>query len=61
MVIQIATSTVGRRLATDKLRPWRCHNWQHVLDPQAFLERARPILELYGKAREWLKEGVWIV
>jgi transposase len=61
VVIQIAASTVGRWLAADKIRPWRYHNWQHILDPQAFLERARPVLELYGKARAWLKEGVWIV
>ena len=61
VVIRIAASTVGRWLAAEKLRPWRYHNWQHLLDPQAFLERARPVLELYGKAREWLAEGVWIV
>lgn len=61
VVIRIAASTVGRWLAAEKLRPWRYHNWQRILDPQAFLERARPVLELYGKAREWLAEGVWIV
>ena len=61
LVVYIATSTVGRWLAAEKIRPWRYHNWQHVVDPKAFLERARPVLELYEHAKEWLKEGVWIV
>ena len=61
LVVYIAASTIGRWLAAEKIRPWRYHNWQHVVDPQAFLERARPVLELYGNAKEWLKEGVWIV
>jgi len=61
LVLQIAASTVGRWLASEKIKPWRYHNWQHILDPQAFLERARPVLELYEHAREWLEQGVWIV
>lgn len=61
VVLQIAASTVGRWLAAEKIKPWRYHSWQHILDPQAFLERARPILHLYEQAREWLKQGVWIV
>jgi len=60
-VVQIAASTVGRWLAAEKLRPWRDHTWQHILDPQAFLERARPVLRLYEQARELLKQGVWVV
>lgn len=31
------------------------------LDRRVFLERARPVLELYNHAREWLEQGVWIV
>jgi len=61
LVVQIAASTVGRWLAAEKLKPWRYHTWQHILDPQAFLERARPILRLYERARELLRKGVWIV
>ena len=61
VVAQIAASTVGRWLAAEKIKPWRYHHWQHILDPQAFLERARPILQLYERAREWLEQGVWIV
>jgi transposase len=61
MVAQIAASTVGRWLAAEKLRPWRYHTWQHILDPQAFLERARPVLRLYEQAWELLKQGVWVV
>lgn len=61
IVIRMASSTVGRWLAAEKIRPWRYHHWQHILDPQAFLERARPVLELYRNAREWLKERVWVV
>jgi transposase len=61
VVLHIAASTVGRWLAEEKIKPWRYHSWQHILDPEAFLERARPVLQLYENAREWLKEGVWVV
>jgi transposase len=61
LVVRIAAGTVGRWLAAEKLRPWRYHTWQHILDPQAFLERARPVLRLYGRARELLKQGFWLV
>jgi hypothetical protein len=61
MVAQIAASSVGRWLAAEKLRPWRYHTWQHILDPQAFLERARPVLQLYEQAWELLKQGTWVV
>jgi transposase len=61
LVMRIAASTVGRWLAVEKLRPWRYHTWQHILDSQAFLERARPVLRLYGQARELLKKGFWLV
>ena len=60
-VVKIAASTVGRWLAEEKIKPWRYHSWQHILDPQAFLERARPILRLYERAKELLKNGVWVV
>jgi hypothetical protein len=39
LVLQIAASTVGRWLVAERLRPRRCHTWQHILDPEAFLER----------------------
>jgi len=61
MVVSIATSTVGRWLASEKISPWRYHSWQHILDPQAFLERARPILRLYEKAKTLLKKGIWVI
>ena len=61
LVMRIAASTVGRWLAAEKLRPWRYHTWQHILDPQAFLERARPVLQLYERARQSLKQGFWLV
>jgi hypothetical protein len=61
MVVSIAASTVGRWLASEKLRPWRYHSWQHILDAHVFLERARPVLRLYERAKELLKSGVWIV
>jgi transposase len=61
VVVQIAASTVGRWLAAEKIKPWRYHSWQHILDPQAFLERARPILLLYEQAKGLLKNGVWVV
>lgn len=52
LVAYIAASPVGHWLAAEKIRPWRSHNWQHVVDPKAFLERARPVLELYEHAKE---------
>ena len=61
LVVQIAASTVGRWLAAERIRPWCYHTWQHILDPQAFLERARPVLQLYEQARELLKKGFWVV
>lgn len=61
MVVSIAPSTVGRWLASEKIRPWRYHSWQHILDPQAFLERACPILRLYEQAKTLLEKGIWVI
>jgi len=61
IVSAISASTLFRWFATDKLKPWRFHNWQHILDPQKFLERARPVLQVYEKAVELLREGIWAV
>jgi hypothetical protein len=61
VVFHIAGSTIGRWLATERIKPWRYHAWQHILDPHAFLERARPVLWLYQRAQEWLAAGVWAV
>lgn len=61
VVAAIAVSTVSRWLHKDKIRPWRYHNWQHILNPQEFLERARPILHLYETAQTLLQMGVWVV
>ncbi len=49
VVEHIAESTVGRWLAQERIRPWRFHTWQHILDPQAFLQRARPVLSRYER------------
>jgi transposase len=61
LVAQIAISTVWQWLKEENLKPWRYHAWQHILEPAAFLKRARPVLELYEQARELLKRGVWVV
>lgn len=61
LVVGIATSTIGRWFAAEKLKPWRYHNWQHILDPQAFLERARPVLAVYQQAQSLLLQGIWAV
>ena len=61
MVVSIAASTIGRWLVAEKIKPWRYHSWQHILDPQAFLERARPVLRLYARAKDLLKRGTWVV
>lgn len=61
LVANIAASTIGRWFRAEKLKPWRYHHWQHILDPQAFLERARPVLRLYEQAKELLHQGIWVV
>lgn len=61
LVPQIAASTIGRWLRAERLKPWRYHYWQHILDPQKFLERARPVLRLYEQAGELLRQGIWVV
>lgn len=61
VVASIAVSTVSRWLAAEKLKPWRYHTWQHILNPAAFLEAARPILTLYAQARALLAAGCWLV
>jgi len=58
---EISTSTLCRWFAADKLKPWRYHSWQHILDPQKFLERARPVLQVYEQAAELLRKGIWAV
>ncbi len=57
----ISASTVGRWLKAERLRPWRYHAWQHIHDPVAFVQRARPVLEAYGQARALLRAGTWLV
>jgi len=56
-----SSRTVGRWLKAERLRPWRYHNWQHIHDPKQFLERARPVLQLYMQAFSLLKQGIWLV
>ncbi|MCJ7435665.1 MAG: IS630 family transposase [Anaerolineales bacterium] len=60
-VSEISASTLFRWFTADKLKPWRFHNWQHILDSQKFLERARPVLQVYEKAVELLQNGTWAV
>ena len=57
----VSASTVGRWLQAEKLRPWRYRLWQHIHDPAAFLERARPVLQLYANATSLLQQGTWVV
>lgn len=61
VVVRIATCTVGRWLAAEKLKPWRYRSWQKIGDPTIFLERARPILWLYRHAQALLQRGIWLV
>lgn len=61
VVVSLATSTVARWLSAEKLKPWRYRLWQHIVDPDAFLERARPVLWLYQHAKVLLKRGIWLV
>jgi len=57
----VSASTIGRWLKAERIRPWRYHSWQHIQDPEKFLERARPVLRLYERARVLLREGIWLV
>jgi hypothetical protein len=52
---------VGRWLKEDHLRPWRYHAWQHIHDPQTFLQRARPALQAYAQAWALLQQGIWLL
>jgi len=61
MVESIAVSTIARWLQAEKIKPWRYHAWQHILAPQTFLERARPVLQLYAQAKTLLSKGTWVV
>jgi hypothetical protein len=58
---RISPSTIGRWLRAERIRPWRYHTWQHIHDPVAFLQRARPVLEAYGQAQALLQAGTWLV
>src|SRR6266536_3138540 len=49
----ISAGTIGRWLAAEQIRPWRFHSWQHLQNPETFLERARPVLCLYEQAPSW--------
>ncbi len=57
----ISARTIGRWLSAEQLRPWRFHSWQHIQQPEEFLERARPVLQLYEDATALLKQGIWVV
>ena len=56
-----SASTIGRWLKAERLRPWRYHSWQHIHDPMRFLERARPVLQLYTQAVSLMREGTWLL
>jgi transposase len=60
VVVSIATSTIGRWLQAERIKPWRYHLWQHVRDPR-FLELAKPVLRLYELAQVLYQRGVWVV
>jgi transposase len=49
IVEAISPGTIRRWLRADKIKPWRYHSWQHSTDPQ-FIEKAAPVLDLYGQA-----------
>lgn len=57
----LSASSVGRWLKAERLRPWRYHAWQHIHDPQTFLQRACPVLKAYAQAQALLRAGTWLV
>ena len=52
---------MGRWLTTEQIHPWRYHSWQHIQEPETFLQRARPVLRLYEHAVALLEQGIWVV
>ncbi len=56
-----SASTIGRWLVAEQIRPWRYHSWQHIQNPEEFLLRARPVLQLYEQATALLQQGIWVV
>src|SRR5262249_36294469 len=58
---RLSAGTIGRWLRAEQIRPWRYRMWQHIHDPQAFVVRARPILQLYSQASSLLERGEWLV
>jgi transposase len=46
LVDDVSTTTLGRWLAEDAIRPWRHHAWIFPRDP-AFRAKATPVLDLY--------------
>jgi hypothetical protein len=57
----ISARTIGRWLTAEQIRPWRFHSWQHIQNPETFLQRARPVLRLYEHATALLEQGIWVV
>jgi len=60
VVVSIATSTICRWLKAERVKPWRYHFWQKVIDP-SFLALATPVLRLYEQAKSLLAQGIWVV
>ncbi len=44
---EVSASTIGRWLAEDAIKPWQHRSWIFPRDPD-FLEKAGPVLDLYG-------------
>jgi transposase len=60
VVVAIAATTVWRWMHQEPLKPWRFRFWQRSRDP-LFVERAKPVLELYAQAKALLQQGIWVV
>jgi len=57
----ISPRSIGRWLSAEQIHPWRFHSWQHIQEPETFLQRARPVLRLYEHAMALLQDGTWVV
>lgn len=60
LVSSVAVSTVCRWLQAERLKPWRFHYWQKVIDPN-FVPLASAVLTLYEQAADLLEQGIWVV
>jgi hypothetical protein len=59
-VAPIAPGTIRAWRRQDKIKPWRYHSWQRSTAPH-FVDKARPVLDLYEHAQALAAQGEAVV